>query len=328
MKKSIIFSILIATFLFGCKTQQKSTAYSYDDVYSTRADHPKIAPKPNLQNEDLTGSQTLATTDSSTALKATSAASTADYSSNSYATRMKRFNDKNPGLNYNSEYYTTNTDSTATGSGGSSPDVNLYFGNSWGSPFWDPSFSFGMGYGWGNYYGFGYPYSFYDPFYWGYPYYYSPYYYSYWDYPYYGGYGYGHHHHYWDWNSGGHRDNYYGQRRTLSPTDGGKNARTTTDNNLKRGQVTNTRTVGNTVADQNRSGRTNPGYVPPDKQRYTYTRSVRAGNTKAVRPNPNARTTSDRSNVQRQAPAPRLPAQMHRPILHLLTDNLNPARNT
>src|ERR1035437_7262378 len=120
MKKSIIFCVLIATFLFGCKTQQKSTAYSYDDVYSTRAEHPKIAPKPNLRNEDLTGRQTLATTDSSTSLKATSAASTADYSSNSYATRMKRFNDKNPGLNYNSDYYTTNTDSTATGSGGSS----------------------------------------------------------------------------------------------------------------------------------------------------------------------------------------------------------------
>ena len=53
MKKLIIFSVLIATVLFGCKSQQKSTGYTYDDVYSTRSDNAKIAAKPKIQNEDL-----------------------------------------------------------------------------------------------------------------------------------------------------------------------------------------------------------------------------------------------------------------------------------
>jgi hypothetical protein len=301
MKKLIIFSAIIATFLFGCKSQQKATGYTYDDVYSTRSDHSKITSKPKIQNEDLSGSHPIVSPDSSSTLTSTSAASNQDYSNNSYAARIKRFNGKNTGLNYNNQYYTGSSDSTSS-SGGSSPDVNIYFGNSWGSPFWGSSYSFGFGYGWGDY-GFGYPYSWYDPYSWGYPYY-SYYPYWYWDYPYWGGYG----HHYGSWF--GDNGYYYGQRRTISSPDGGKNSRTTTaGTNPVPGQVKNPRTVNpgitNRTGDQNHSGRTVTNQVLPDKQRYIYNRSRTQENTRVVRNDQNNRNRSDRNNIQRQEPAPR-----------------------
>ena len=308
MKKLIIFSVLIATFLFGCKSQQKTTGYTYDDVYSNRSDHAKITSKPKIQNEDLSASHSIASPDSSSALSSTSAASNEDYSDNSYAARIKRFNSKNTGLNYNNEYYTGSSDSTS--SGGSSPDVNIYFGNSWGSSFWGPSYSFGWGFGWGDC-SFCYPYSWYYPYYYGYPYYsYYPYSYWYWDYPYWGGYGYGHHHGDWNWNNGNFRDHYYGQRRTLSTPDGGRNSRTNTSGtNPESGQVKNTRTgdpgVIKRSSDQIRSGRADINRVPPEKQRYRYTRSRTQENTRVVRSNQDNRTRSDRNVVQRKEPSPR-----------------------
>ena len=305
MKKSIIFSVLIVAFLFSCKSQQKATGYTYDDVYSNRDDHAKITSKPKIQNEDLSASHSVVSADSSSKLSSASATSTVDYSNNSYSARIKRFNDKNPGLNYNSEYYNGSSDSTSS-SGGSSPNVNLYFGNSWGS-LWDPSFSFGFGYGWGDF-GFGYPYSWYYPYYWDYPYYYYPYSYWYCDYPYWGGHGHGHH--YWDWNDGNHRDRYYGQRRTLTSPDGEKNSRTTAINNNSRvEQLKDTRTPNpgyvNRSGDQTRSGRTDINRVPPDKQRYNYSRSNNQENTRVIRSNQDNKTRSDRNYVQRQAPTPR-----------------------
>jgi hypothetical protein len=264
---------------------------------------------PKIQNEDLSASKQIASHDSSSTLASAPAASNQDYSNNSYAARIKRFNGENNGLNYNSEYYTGSSDST-TSSGGTSPNFNLYFGNSWSSPFWDPSFSFGFGYGWGDFgFGFGYPYSWYSPYYWDYPYYYYPYSYWYWDYPYWGSYGHGHH--YWDWNHGNHRDHFYGQRRTLSSPDGGKNSRTTATNNIPgAGPVKNTRTPNpgyvNHSTDNTRSGRADINRVPPDKRHYTYTRSNTQKNPRVINNNQNNRTGSDRNNyVRRQEPAPR-----------------------
>lgn len=306
MKKLIIFSAIIATFFFGCKSQQKATGYTYDDVYSTRSDHSKITEKPKIQNEDLTGSHPVASPDSSSTLTSKSATANQDYSNNSYAARIKRFNGSKSGLDYNSEYYTGSNDSTS--SGGSSPDVNVYFGNSWGSSFWGPSLSFGLGYGWGDC-GFCYPYSWYSPYSWGYPYYsYYPYYY--WDYPYWGGYGYGHHHGGWDWNNGFSRDYYYGQRRTLSAPDGGRNSRTNTNGTIPdQRQVKNTRTTDPVAvtrsADQTRSDRSGITRVPPDKQRYIYNRSRTLESTRNVSNNQNTKTRTERTDVQRQGPAPR-----------------------
>jgi hypothetical protein len=306
MKKLVIFSVLIATVLFGCKSQQKATGYTYDDVYSTRSDNAKIAAKPKIQNEDLSGTHPVALADSSSATPSAAAVSNEDYSNNSYAARIKRFNGKNSGLNYNNEYY-TGTDST---SGGSSPDVNIYFGNSWGSSFWGPSYSFGLGFGWGDC-DFCYPYSWYYPYYWGYPYYsYYPYSYGYWDYPYWGGYGHGHHHGDWGWNNGNFRDNYYGQRRTLTTPDGGRNSRTNTSTTKSEsGQVKNTRTTDPGIIkrsnDQTRSGRTDVNRVAPDKQRYVYTRSRTQENTRIVRNNDNTKTQSVRNYAQRKEVTPR-----------------------
>ena len=315
MKKLVIFSAIIASFLFGCKSQQKATSYTYDDVYSTRSDHSKITSKPKIQDEDLTGSHPITSPDSSSVLTSSSATSNEDYSNNSYSARIKRFNGKNSGLNYNNEYYTSSSDSTSSTSGGSSPDVNLYFGNSWGSSLWGSSFSFGMGYGWGDC-GFCYPYSWYSPYswcypyYWGYPYYGYPYSYWYWDYPYWGGYGYGHHYWDWNWNNENNRGNYYGQRRTLSTPDGGRNSRTnTTGTNSELGQVKNNRTsetgVINRSTEQTRSGRTDINRVPPDKQRYRYNRSRTQENTRFIKSNQDNKTRSERNYVQRQEPAPK-----------------------
>ncbi len=278
MKKLMIFSVLIATFIFGCKTQQKSTGYTYDDVYSNGSNPAKTASKPKIQNTDLSASPTVASSDTSSIKSKTAAKSQVDYSDNSYAARIKRFNDKNPGLDYSSEYYTKPSDSTSS-SGGYSPNVNLFMGNSWGSPYWDPYFSFGLGFGWGDF-GFGYGY----PYYWGYPYY-SPYYgywgYPYWGYPYWGGEGW--HHHYWDW---GYNNRFYGRRTVTSP--GGANARTTA--------VTTNKTI---------PGRTNINPVPPDKQRYRYVRSSTQGNSRVTRNIQDNKSTATRTNVQRQQPAPR-----------------------
>ena len=107
MKKSMIFSVLIAALFFSCKSQQKSTGYTYDDVYSNRSDHANITPKPKIQNEDLSASHAVASADSSSSRPASASSTSAmDYSDNSYSARIKRFNEKNPGLDYSSEYYT------------------------------------------------------------------------------------------------------------------------------------------------------------------------------------------------------------------------------
>ncbi|MCX6245497.1 MAG: hypothetical protein NTU98_12455 [Bacteroidetes bacterium] len=328
MKKSIIFIVLIAAALFGCKSQQKATTYTYDDVYSSRSDVPKTTSKQKIQDEDLTGATQIASPDSSGSLNAQSALSGTDLSDNSYAARIKNFHQQNPGAPYNDEYYTSSADSSSPG--GSSPDVNVYLGSSWGAP----SFSFGVGFGWGDpYWGYPYdwyyPYSWYYPYYGGYPYYwgypyswYNPWYNPccYYDYPYYGN-GYGDNH---------YNDNYYyGQRRTLSSTDGGRNSRAATDGTASGGgQVSNPRTDvsagksnitsdqgksgrtdvtagrSNITTDQNKSGRTNTS-TSPDKQRYTYTRSTPNGNSRAVKNYPGTRSASDRSYAQRQQSAPR-----------------------
>lgn len=293
MKKLMICSVLIATFFFGCKTQQKSTGYTYDDVYSNGSDPAKVTSKPKIQNKDISTSSTVAVTDTSSVKAKAAASSPIDYSDNSYSARIKRFNDKNPGLDYSSEYYTKSTDSTSSGG---SPNVNLYLGSTWGSPFWDPYYSFGWGYGWGDFgFGFGYPY------YWGYPYYG----YSYWGYPYWGG-GWGWHHHYWDWNY--NNNNYYGQRTVPSPN-GGQNARATSNNDLKTTPTKNSRTSnpGNIShpTDQTTSGRANVNRISPDQQHYSYVRSNTKGNAGSTRNIQYNQTGSSRTYIQHQQPAPR-----------------------
>jgi hypothetical protein len=273
MKKLMIFSILIATFFLGCKTQQKSTGYSYDDVYSSGSKPAMVASTGKIQNTDLSASPSVASADTSSLKSKTAAKSQVDYSDNSYSARIKRFNGKNPGLDYSSEYYTKPTDSTSS-SGGSSPDVNLFVGSSWDSPFCDPYSSFGLGFGWGDF-GFGYGY----PYYWGSPYFSS--YYGYWGNPYWGGEGW--HHHYWDW---GFNNRYYGQRTVTSR--GGATARATA--------ITTNKTI---------PGRTNINPVSPDKQRYNYVRSTSQGNTRTARNIQDNKAGSSRTYVQHQQPSPR-----------------------
>ncbi|MGA3012677.1 MAG: hypothetical protein ABSD71_01450 [Bacteroidales bacterium] len=292
MKKLMIFSLLIVTIFSGCKTQQKATGYTYDDVYSNQSNSSKDASKSKIKSNDLAASTQVVVADSSA--KKAKVASSVDYSSNSYATKIKMSNGNNAGQNY-----TTSSDST-TSSGGSSPNVNLYLGDSWGSPFWSPYYSFGLGFGWGDF-GFG----------WGYPYYYSPYSF-YWDYPYWGysnwGYPYWgggwHHHHYWDWNNG----NFYGQRTFASPNVG-RNQRTASNFNAtalspaKNTRTINPRNVSNSV-DQTRSGRSVITPVPPDKQRYSYSRNTAQDNAR-IRTTQINNSGSTRTYVQRREPTPR-----------------------
>jgi hypothetical protein len=300
MKKSIILCSIIVAFLFGCKSQQKATGYSNDDVYTKKSEREKAASKPKIQNEDLTASHKIASSDSITKRPSAAASSNVDYSNNTYATKIKKSNANNQGLNNSG--YNGSSDSVSSG-GDSSPDVSLYFGNSWGSPFWGPSFSFGMGYGWGDF-GFGYPYSWYSPYYWGYPYYgYYPYYSWYWDYPYWGGGHFGHNH--WDWY--GNNGHYNGIRNPLTSPSGIRNARTNVRNdNPASGQIKNARTVNpayvNRSTDQTRP---NTRQVPPDKQHYSYVRSNVQGNTRVIKNNQGSNVRSDRSNVQRQSPTPK-----------------------
>lgn len=296
MKKLMILSIFIATFFFSCKTQEKSTGYTYDDVYTNRSAAAKTTTKPKIQNNDLSASRPIVSADSSSKQPAVAATSPIDYSDNSYAARIKRFNDKNPGLDYSSEYYTKSSDSTSS-SGGGNPNVSLYFGDSWGYPFLGTYYSLGWGFGWGDF-GFGWDY----PYFWGYPYYYYPY-SMYWGYPYWGWGGYGHHH-YRDWYNG----NYFYGQRTVSSPNGGRNARTTASTNntiqTKNSRIANSGTVNHSV-DQTRSGRTDINRVSPDKQHYTYVRSNTQENTRIRNTQDNRYNSSRPYYAQRQEPAPR-----------------------
>jgi len=292
MKKSIIFSLIILALLSGCKSQQKVTGYNNDDVYSNRSANSKTSSKAKIQNNDLTAAPSVPKSDSSVAKKP---ASSVDYSNNSYAARIKKFNNNNQGLNNSNGSYAGNSDSTS--SGGGAPNYNIYLGDTWGYPYWGSSFYMGYGYGWGDFgFGFGYPY-------WGYPYYYYPYYYSWnWYHPYWGGH-FGHH--YWDWYGNG--GNYYGRRTTSSAPIGGKtNSIINTTSNVNRTEpVKNQRTVNpgyiNHSTDQTRA---NVRSVPPDQRHYNYTRSQVQGKT-GIRNNQNTRGASSQSYIQHQTPSPK-----------------------
>jgi cytoskeletal protein RodZ len=130
MKKLMMFSLLIVTFFSGCTTQQKTTGYTYDDVYSNQSKSSKDPSNSKIKSNDLASSNRVVTADSST--KSTKVASSVDYSSNSYATKVKISNGNNAG-----QISTISSDSTSS-SGGSSPNVNLYLGDSWGYPYWSP----------------------------------------------------------------------------------------------------------------------------------------------------------------------------------------------
>ena len=297
MKKLMILSLLTATIFSGCTTQQKTTGYTYDDVYSNQANPAKDASKSKIKSNDLAASTQVVTADSSA--KKAKVASSVDYSSNSYAAKVKMSNGNSAGQNS-----ATYSDSTSS-SGGSSPNVNLYFGDSWGSSYWSPYSSFGMGFGWGDFgFGWGYPY-YYSPysFYWDYPYWNYPYWgYSNWGYPYWGG-GW-HHHHYWDWNNG----SFYGQRTFASPG-GIRNPRIASNVNAQAlSPAKNTRTVNpgniNSSVVQPRSGRAVITPVAPDKQRYSYVRSTGQTNARSRTTQIN-KSGSTRTYVQRQEPTPR-----------------------
>jgi hypothetical protein len=296
MKKSIMLSVLFLAFMAGAKSQDKSTGYSSDDVYSGSSDHKKTTPKTVTPNADLTGSKPVMMKDTAVITKP-SAASTPDYSNNSYGLRAKKFKDANAGTTYSSD------DTTAT-SGGSAPAANIYVGSGWGSPFWGPSLSFGMGFGFGDFgYEYGYPYYGYWPYCWDYPFCsYSPYYYGFWNYPYFGGYW--HHHGLWDWNNGNFRNYYYGQRKGTPVPLG---IRTTPSTNVRAGQLKSSKTVNPAYVNRVGGAGRAISNIPPDKQRYNYVRVQTPQNTRVARTNPNGVKAQSNSNyVQRQQqPAPR-----------------------
>jgi len=298
MNRLVIISVIISgLFLGSCKTQQKATTSSPDDVYyqpSMAQDYAKPAPN---------SPQVVTSPDTTRAGNPASSTLAEDLNDYSYAARVKRFNNPTPGSGYYDDTYTNPANYDTTYQESSSPNVNVYVGAGFGA-YGGSSMMFGFGTGYGyDPWGWGYS--------WGYPYYgygYSPYYWYdpwYYPYPYWNSYGYG----YWNGYYNGYYDGYYGYpyggggyygwdypypthygRRT-NPTGGGEGvgarpgtqqpspattlnprtvpgSQTGASTNLTRG-YTRTEPTGQITAVRTE---TKPNPVPATQQRYKYTR--------------------------------------------------------
>ncbi len=200
MKTYLILFVLAIFILSSCSTQ-KEADIAYDDVYySTKPENNNISKKDKKKEAAYTAGEV------STSHEYISAQGTSsddfdygdentyttseysesefemeDYNDYSYAARIRRFHEPNPGYSYYDNYYTNNYyyeyDPWAYG-------TSIYSNYYYGYPgYYGPSVSigfgyggFGIGFGWGypyygwggSYYGWGWPYYGYG---WGYPYY-------------------------------------------------------------------------------------------------------------------------------------------------------------
>jgi hypothetical protein len=208
MKTLTILAVLLSLFVVSCKSTYDASA-PYDEVYSSgKQDKNVVAQDVTVVGQNVTvQSQPV---ESTTAYEgdyyspdyASGQFDSSGYYDYEYSSRIKRFQNDNPGFDYYDNYYTDNYyynyDPYAMGS-------SIYGGYGCCSPGF--SIGFGLGYGWGGYWGMGYPYYGYSP-YWGY---YDP-----WYYPYYGGWGYGYPYYgygygsYWAGYYDGYYDGYYG----------------------------------------------------------------------------------------------------------------------
>jgi hypothetical protein len=306
MKKSAWIIALIAMTISACTSQKQATSYVNDDVYSSTPKQEKAMPTPG-QTADQ-GSQVITSPDKTAAQNPGSSTFESDYNDYSYSSRINRFNNKDTTIGYFDEAY-SGTASDAN-QGGSDPNVSISFGIGAGyGGYYGPSYSYGMGWGypysyWGWDYGWGYPY--YGGYYgwgWGYPYYYGGY------YPWYNPccycYGYNEYYPYYSTNT------YYGSRRSLYSSDGGTgtlNSRSTSVaagtsyNRIQQGNISpaNSRTLQPSARTSQPSARSTP--ANQEKYRYTSPANTRqTGYQQGAKP----RTTQVQNQTARQQPAPR-----------------------
>ncbi|MCK5078451.1 MAG: hypothetical protein KAR09_00825, partial [Bacteroidales bacterium] len=185
--KTYLSLIVIAVFILSACSSQKEASTAYDDVYySTKQDGSintakvKDAEAAYTASEVYTSSEyieTRSTTSDDYDYGNENTYSTTEYSENefemedyydySYASRIRRFHDPNPGYSYYDNYYTNNyyyeNDPWTYGN-------SIYSGYYYGYPgYYGSSLSFGFGWGgFGIGFGWGYPYYGYGG--WGYPY--------------------------------------------------------------------------------------------------------------------------------------------------------------
>ena len=191
--KTYLILIVMAVFLLGSCSAQKESNIAYDDVYySTKKENKKTSKKQSNKKEAAYTASEVSSSDaypSNTGVQSddfdygyeNTYTTTEvvegdfemeDYYDYSYAARIKRFHEPNPGYSYYDNYYTNNYyyeyDPWAYGT---SIYSNYYYGYpSYYSPGWSVSVGFGWGgfgvgfgwgypyYGWGGYYGWGWPY--------------------------------------------------------------------------------------------------------------------------------------------------------------------------
>ncbi|MCK4570018.1 MAG: hypothetical protein KAT76_06995, partial [Bacteroidales bacterium] len=203
--KTYLSLIVIAVFFLAACSSQKDANLAYDDVYySTKPENTQISSKGKNSEAAYTASEVYTTSEYIETRSVASddydygnenTYSTTEYSENefemedyydySYAARIRRFHEPNPGYSYYDNYYTNNYYyEYDPWTYGSSIYSNYYYGY---PGYYSPYASIGFGFGWGGFgIGFG----------WGYPYYSWRYPYYGWGWPYYGwggyyGYGYG-----------------------------------------------------------------------------------------------------------------------------------------
>lgn len=274
MKKSILSIVIISLAISACTTQKLASSYENDDVYSRSS---SLANTPiRYSQSSVSGAQVITTPDSVVRVKSGSSTFADDYNDYSYSSRLNRFNSSDTTKGYFDKSYAGDASL-----GNTDPNVNLYFGVGSGfGNYWGPSYSFGMGwgypsYGWGYDWGWGY----------GYPYYgwYNP-----WYYPYSYYYPYGCCYCYNPWYNEGYppyyiTDSYYGSRKSLTTSDGGtglRNDRGSSQNSSAYANL-NQRTTG--TPPNSRSTEPAPGTritgqsgtrsVPSNQREYHYARS-------------------------------------------------------
>jgi len=141
MNRLVIISVIISgLFLGSCKTQQKATTSSPDDVYyqpSMAQDYAKPAPN---------SPQVVTSPDTTRAGNPASSTLAEDLNDYSYAARVKRFNNPTPGSGYYDDTYTNPANYDTTYQESSSPNVNVYVGAGFGA-YGGSSMMFGFGTG-------------------------------------------------------------------------------------------------------------------------------------------------------------------------------------
>lgn len=331
--RTLGFIVIVSLFLASCSSTYDASV-PYDEVYASGSTPAKATTESVTVRSQAVESTTAVEGEYYSPEYEEGEFDSEGYYDYEYSSRIKRFQDDNPGFDYYSNYYTDNyyytNDPYYIGS-------DIYSGCGCCSGV---SLSFGFGYGWGYpYYGYYYPW-YYDPWYypyygygWGYGYpgywggsYWAGYYDGYWDGYYWGGGGY----YPEPYPGGGY---YYGHRNSRGGSSNGSNTSGSTPRDQRYGNdeaqlmsqsARGVRTDGN-VQSVNGSSTTAPGQTI-NKETVLNT-SARADRDPAKPVSPSG-STATKTDVLGNQPAYNKPAEASARTPRTADETVNMGQNT